>query len=54
MPENCRHTWVAGMFYVTEDDLLTVASAGRRIECESCETVFDADNADHLPEWMRS
>lgn len=32
------HTWVAGMMYVADEDLATVA-ANRKVECEDCEHV---------------
>ena len=34
------HTWVAGMLYVHSEDVAEVHAAGRRVECERCETVY--------------
>jgi hypothetical protein len=37
--QECRHSWVAGMLYVSDEDLDTVA-ASRTVECEKCEAVY--------------
>lgn len=34
----CRHRWVAGMMYVHDEDLVSVARV-RNVECERCEEV---------------
>jgi hypothetical protein len=40
MDENeCRHSWVAGMMYVDDEDLDYIA-ANRKVECEKCEEVY--------------
>lgn len=39
----CLHSPIAGMMVVHEEDLLTVAEGGQRVECEHCERVFNAD-----------
>jgi hypothetical protein len=43
----CRHSWVAGMMYVHDEDLVTIA-AMRPVECERCETVIGPDTADDV------
>lgn len=35
----CRHTWVAGMCYVHDEDVESVAAV-RHVECEKCETSY--------------
>jgi hypothetical protein len=37
----CRHSWVAGMMNVHDEDLDTVAKV-RKVECEKCEAVYHA------------
>jgi len=39
----CRHSWVAGMMYVHEEDLDTV-SAERPVTCEQCDAVYGRRN----------
>jgi hypothetical protein len=43
-PTTCRHSWVAGMMYVHDEDLDAVYAArsarGETIECERCEAVY--------------
>ena len=40
----CRHSWVAGIMRVHDEDLDTVASM-RRVECEHCEAVYVSGGA---------
>lgn len=37
--EECRHSWVAGMIYVADEDLDTVA-ANRPVKCEYCDATY--------------
>ncbi len=39
LDSECRHSWVAGMMHVHDEDLETVA-AMRQVECEKCEAVY--------------
>jgi hypothetical protein len=43
-PEECRHSWVAGIMYVHDEDLDAVYAArqefGGTIDCEKCEKVY--------------
>lgn len=39
----CLHSPVSGMAYVDLEDLITVADAGQRVECDRCERVFARD-----------
>lgn len=48
-PGGCA--WVAGMMYVHEEDLDTVAEA-RPVECESCERVYEPARRDD-PGYLR-
>lgn len=51
-PKACRHSWVAGMMYVSDEDVASVAEERaakgiRPVECETCEKVYapgDEDN----------
>jgi hypothetical protein len=38
-PVRCRHVWVAGMMYVHDEDVESVAAV-RPVECERCEVPF--------------
>lgn len=42
--EECRHSWVAGMMYVHDEDLDAVARM-RTVECERCEVVYSPEVA---------
>jgi len=35
----CRHSWVAGMMYLSDDDAEAIA-ATRKVECEKCERIY--------------
>ena len=35
----CKHSWVAGMMYVHDEDLDDVAAV-RKVECEKCDKVY--------------
>lgn len=37
--EECRHVWVAGMIYVADEDLDTVAAI-RPVKCEKCDSLY--------------
>lgn len=37
--EECRHSWVAGMMHVHDEDLDAVAAV-RQVECEYCEAIY--------------
>lgn len=39
---HCTHRWVAGMMYVDDADADEIAAV-RRVECEKCEAVYDAE-----------
>lgn len=41
----CRHSWVAGMMYVADEDLETVA-AMRSVTCEYCDAEYSPDGDD--------
>jgi hypothetical protein len=47
----CRHSWVAGMMYVHDEDLATVAAV-RTVECEHCDVTVGPGTSslelDHL------
>lgn len=45
----CLHSPVAGSMVVHEEDLITVAEGGQRIECQNCERVFVSPN----PMWVK-
>lgn len=42
MSTDCLHSWTAGMMYVHDADLETVAAA-RTVECERCELTVGPD-----------
>lgn len=47
-PKDCRHSYVAGMLYVHDEDLDTIAETRKAkglspIECEKCDKVYDPD-----------
>jgi hypothetical protein len=39
----CQHVYVAGMMYVSDEDLAAV-SAMRLVECERCDWTSETDN----------
>jgi hypothetical protein len=39
---DCRHSWVAGMMYVSDEDVAAVAA----VECEQCERVYQPGDED--------
>ena len=36
IPAECDHRWVGGMCYIHPEDVETIASTGRYVECERC------------------
>lgn len=48
----CRHTWVAGMMYVHDEDVETVA-AERHVSCEKCDASWSQRDRNPLKilEW---
>lgn len=37
-----KHSWVAGMMYVHEEDVASIAR-NRHVECEKCEISYESD-----------
>jgi len=53
----CEHSWVAGMCYVSTEDIPLAIEEGWRLECERCDSTYA--NRDALPrldvlEWQVS
>lgn len=49
----CLHAWVAGMCYVSDEDVESIA-ATRHVECEKCEATYATRDANRFTviEWQ--